>query len=173
MKEFEEIAFICLLTFWWILSFVGQARTPFMSWLRCRDVFHLIPTWRFFAPAPARRDYHVEYRTMSRKGRISRYARAPMIGDRTWLSVVWNPGKRRRKAFNTSVRRIVRCRSSFGEIAARRCVAYLHLLNHLQSLCVDTGEYALQFHILSAADFADDPRVRLVLQSDWHQLDVA
>jgi hypothetical protein len=173
MKGFEEIAFICLVTFWWILSLLGQARTPLMSRLRSRDVFHLIPTWRFFAPAPARRDYHVEYRTMSRKGRISKYVRVPMVNDRTWLSAVWYPSKRRRKAFNTSVRRIVRCRSRFGGDAALRCVAYLHLLNHLQGLCLHTGDYALQFHIISAADFADDPRVRLVLKSDWHRLDIA
>lgn len=171
MKHIEEVALISLLILWWIVSLLGQVKTPFMSRLRSRDVFHLIPTWRFFAPVPARRDYHVEYRTMSRKGRISRYARVPMTSSRTWLSTVWNPGKRRRKSFNTSVRRIVRCRSRFGEAAAFRCVAYLQLLNHLQGLCLDASDRALQFHIISAADFADDPGVRLVLQSDWHHLD--
>ena len=167
----EEVTFILLLAIWWAVSLCGQFKTGFMTRLRGRDVFHLIPNWRFFAPIPARRDYHLEYRTRSRVGRVSPYERIELLRERDWLSTLWNPSKRLRKAFNTSVRRIVKCRSRFGEAASLRCVAYLRLLNYVQSIVADANGYALQFRIVSARDFADDPCVRLTFRSDWHLID--
>ena len=34
--------------------------------LRYRDILHLIPSWRFFAPTPGCRDYHLELRIRKR-----------------------------------------------------------------------------------------------------------
>jgi hypothetical protein len=167
----EEVIFILLLTIWWVISLCGQCKSGFMTRLRAQDVFHLIPNWRFFAPVPARRDYHLEYRTRSRAGRISSYRRIEFLRERDWVTTLWNPSKRLRKAFNTSVRRIVRCRSRFGERASLRCVAYLRLLNYLQSITADPNGYALQFRIVSAADFASDPRIQLTFRSEWHLID--
>ena len=167
----EEAIFILLLAAWWVISLCGQFKPGYMTRLRGQDVFHLIPNWRFFAPTPARRDYHLEFRTRSREGRVSRYERIELLRERDWVTTMWNPSKRLRKAFNTSVRRIVRCRSRFGEPASLRCVAYLRLLNYLQSIVADANGYALQFRIISAADFADDPRIRLTFRSDWHLID--
>jgi hypothetical protein len=164
----DELLFALLLACWWILSLCGQFKTDLVSRLRRQDIFHLIPSWRFFAPVPARRDYHLEYRTRSRDGRISRYQRVEFLRARNWITTLWNPRKRLRKAFNTSVRRIVKCRSRFGEAAALRCVAYLRTLHYLQTVLADKQSYALQFRIVSAADFADDPCLRLTFRSDWH-----
>ena len=167
----EEIIFILVLAVWLVTSLCAQFKTGFMSRLRGQDLFHLIPNWRFFAPVPARRDYHLEYRTRSREGRVSRYERIELLRERDWVTTVWNPRKRLRKAFNTSVRRIVRCRLRFGETSSLRCVAYLRLLNYLQGIATDSNGYALQFRIVSAADFADDPRPRLTFRSDWHLIE--
>jgi hypothetical protein len=166
----EEAFLIVLLSFWLVISFFGQFKTGLVSRLRGQDVFHLIPNWRFFAPVPARRDYHLEYRTFSRGGAPTRYVRVEFLRQRDWLSTIWNPSKRRRKAFNTSVRRIMRCRIRFDEQASRRCVAYLHLLNYLQSTTFDANAYALQFRIIASSDYADDTRVRLAFLSDWHEI---
>jgi hypothetical protein len=142
-----------------------------MTHLRGRDVFRLIPNWRFFAPIPVRRDFHLEYRTRSCQGQVSWYERIELSQERDWVTTVWHPRKRLRRAFTTSVRGIVRCRARFGEPASLQCVAYLRLLNYLQSIVADTNGYALQFRIVSAADFAADPQIQITFQSDWHLIE--
>jgi hypothetical protein len=168
LVRFEEIAIVVLLSFWWLLSLVSQIKDGPLSRFRSKDIFHLLPNWRFFAPVPARRDYHLEYRTRSPKGLVSRYQRVNLLQERIWLTTLWYPRKRLRKSFNTSIRRILRCKARFGEAAALRCVAYLHLLNYLENSVADSRESAFQFRIITSTDYAEDVKIRLALRSDWH-----
>jgi hypothetical protein len=159
---------VAVFSVWWLLSVASQFRLPVVQRMKQRDVFHLIPNWRFFAPVPARRDYNLEYRFLDQHGRITRWTRAPLIGARTTLCLVWYPAKRIRKAFNTSVRRLTRRMSKDGRDAAAHSLAYLGMLNYLQHLEALAGTRALQFRILTSQDFAAHPRPRLVFTSDWH-----
>jgi hypothetical protein len=164
----DELALTVVLGGWLVVSFISQFKCDWISRCRCRDVFHVLPNWRFFAPVPARRDYHLEYRTRSSGGVISRYQRVYLLRERNWLTTFWHPRKRLRKSFNTSIRRILRCKARFGESASLRCVAYLHLLNYLENSIAERTESAFQFRIITSADYAEDPKIRLALLSDWH-----
>jgi len=168
MVRVAEIAVVGLLSAWWVISFLSQFKDGPVSRFRSHDVFHLLPNWRFFAPVPARRDYHLEYRTRCAKGVVSKYQRVIFLQERNWLTTFWHPRKRLRKSFNTSIRRILRCKARFGETASLRCLAYLHLLNYLENSVTRNTERAFQFRIITSADYADDPTIRLVLRSDWH-----
>jgi hypothetical protein len=164
----EEIAVIVMLSVWWIVSLLNQFKDSWTSRFRSSDIFHFLPNWRFFAPVPARRDYHLEYRTRSSKGVVSKYQRMMLLEERSWLTTIWHPRKRLRKTFNTSIRRILCCRTRFGEAASLRCVAYLQLLNYLENSVASDTETAFQFRIITSIDYADDPTIRLALLSDWH-----
>jgi hypothetical protein len=140
-----------------------------MAKLKSKDALHLVPNWRFFAPVPARRDYHLEYRVKTTDLQITRWKRIAFYKERTLLSLVWYPDKRFRKAFNTSVRRITRSVRDHGFETAARSLSYMHLLNYLQARHLAKSARQLQYRIVSSQDFADDPRIRLVFTSSWHQ----
>ena len=136
--------------------------------MRSFDCLHLIPNWRFFAPIPAKKDYHLEYRLKLGESNTTRWERIELVAQRNFWSMFWYPSKRLRKAFNTSVRRIKRRLSDSGFDSASRSVSYLHLLNYLQNSVLINNAKALQFRIISQQDFAKNRKPRLVFTSDWH-----
>jgi len=166
MKAYESIV-LAAFSGWLLLSVAGQFKRPALTAIRYRDVLHLIPNWRFFAPVPARRDYHLEYRLRNAQSQPTRWKRVELLSRRTHWCFFWYPEKRLRKSFNTSVRRLTRIRREYGYDSAARSLAYLHLLNFLQSNAQLKGE-ALQFRIITCQDFAPAP-LRLVFTSNWHK----
>jgi hypothetical protein len=166
MTEALNIAIAVVFTAWAALSGLSQLRPAWLQRLKSRDLLHLIPNWRFFAPNPARRDYHLEYRTLRAGGAPGRWQRVPTIARRSIISIVWHPAKRRRKAFNTLIRRVMRAASEWGQHRAGRSIAYLTVLNHVQrtaGVCEP-----VQFRIVTAQDFCAARPVRLAFTSDWH-----
>ncbi|WP_019202182.1 DUF5819 family protein [Tsukamurella sp. 1534] len=60
----------------------------------------LIPNWRFFAPEPARHDFHVVYRVATAGGTVSPWADASPPAARRWRHAVFFPERRRDKALS-------------------------------------------------------------------------
>jgi hypothetical protein len=155
-------------TLWFLISSCSQFKVKWVSKLRTLDILHLIPNWRFFAPMPARKDYHLEYRIKTKELGTSKWRQIQLTSERSLWCVVWYPQKRLRKSFNTSVRRITRMLFEKGYESTARSIAYLHLLNYLQNRSPAKKANSLQFRIISQQDFADDCKSRLVFTSDWH-----
>lgn len=163
-----EGALIILFAGWWLVSLGGQFKGSAITSLRSKDLLHLIPNWRFFAPVPARKDYHLEVRWTSGQKRVSRWSRVDILPPRHPLrTMLWHPEKRVRKAFNTAVRRITRVLRESGRHRATRSLSYLLMLNFLEHRC-DPDARTIQFRVVSCQDFAETPVVRLVFLSDWH-----
>ncbi|MYT77496.1 hypothetical protein YW3DRAFT_06484 [Streptomyces sp. MnatMP-M77] len=84
---------------WLLLSLVSQhPHQVFDRFRRYDKVGLLIPNWRFFAPQPARHDYHLLFRTIAADGTESDWQAATQIHRRDWAQVVWFPGRRQEKA---------------------------------------------------------------------------
>jgi hypothetical protein len=162
---------IAIFAIWAFLSAASQFKVRWIRSLQTRDVFHLIPNWRFFAPVPARRDYHLEYRTKKGSRNITRWKRIDLKYNRGRWCAVWNPNKRFRKSFNTQVRRLTRILSTGGRVAASHSLAYLTLLSYLQHMVDAQPNSVLQYRIVTCQDFAPKPILKLVFTSDWHALD--
>jgi hypothetical protein len=156
---------------WWAVSVFSQLKNPTVTKLKSKDIFHLLPNWRLFAPVPSRRDYHLEYRYKDDATALTRWKRMNVLSLRNPWQAVWNPRKRLRKAFNTSVRRIARCQRLYGYHAASKSLAYLHLLNYLEHHAFRRNARLLQFRIISAQDYDPSVSTRLVFLSSWHQQD--
>ena len=168
--RFVGWALLGLFAAWWLLSLLGQSKTRHIARVRAFDLFHLIPSCRFFAPRPSCRDYHLEYRLRGPSGLECRWRRIVLAGERSWISVLWHPDKRTRKALSTIVRQLSRYLSRWGDQSTRQSLPYLRLLLFVENnISAQTGE-ALQFRILSSADYAQDCRVRLTFKSDWHSM---
>lgn len=163
-----DITLVAVFGLWWVISALGQRKSPRVSAIKANDVLHLIPNWRFFAPSPARRDYYLEYRLKTLESETPRWRRVMLSCDRSFWCIVWNPEKRIRKAFTTSVRRITRLMRAHGFEVAARSLAYMHLLNYLQNRQAAAKGNQLQFRIVAAQDFADEVRISLVFTSSWH-----
>jgi hypothetical protein len=163
----KEWVLLAVLLGWFLASVLNQFKHPWIAALKPRDLFHLIPNWRFFAPIPARRDYHLEYRLMTNTARVTRWQRVTLLPDQRNWWVIWNPRKRVRKSFNTAVRRIVR-RLRSGYSAAATSVSYLQILHYLEHADFSAKSRRVQFRIVTCQDFAGDPRLRLVFTSSWH-----
>lgn len=84
---------------WFAVTVLSQHPHRVFDRLRPLDkVGLLIPNWRFFAPTPARHDFHLLYRTLSDSGERSQWKAASRINPRAWSQVVWFPGRRQEKA---------------------------------------------------------------------------
>src|SRR6266568_2610173 len=103
--NFADAALLCFFIGWWLVSLVAQWKHERLTAIRSKDLLHLLPNWRFFAPVPARRDYHLEYRLRTVGSQLSRWTRIQILPRRTNRCVLWYPEKRQRKAFNTLIRR--------------------------------------------------------------------
>ena len=169
MLDTIHILFLAVLSVWWLISLISNWKYEKMKKFRSKDIFHLIPNYRFFAPVPAKKDYHLEYRIQTKASEYSKWKRIEFLSSRNFLSTFWYPDKRLRKSFNTSVRRITKMLSEYDYETTARSNSYLHLLNYLQNRNTAKNSKALQFRIVSQQDFAYNSKPKLVFTSDWHK----
>lgn len=167
MEHLVEYILAAVFLVWWILSFISQLNTKVRKKFN-RQIFHLIPNYRFFAPLPISRDYHLEYRVLSRHLRPTKWKRVEFYGERSLFSTLWYPDKRKRKCFNTYAKRIIRVIRAYNKKAAKRSISYKHLVTYLQNLNEGKNSVGLQFRIISERSNDVDREARLVLASDWH-----
>jgi hypothetical protein len=83
---------------WLVVTLLSQHPNRVFDRLRSLDpIGMMIPNWRFFAPFPARHDYHVLYRTLSVSGEQSEWKQASSITPRAWSHAAWFPKRREEK----------------------------------------------------------------------------
>jgi len=167
MQNISEWCFAILLFTWWIFSFISQFNDKIRKFFG-QGMFHLIPNYRFFAPIPIRRDFHLEYRLIKPSLRTTAWTRIHFFSERTALSILWYPDKRMRKSFNTYVRRIIRILSSSNPKAVSKTTSYRHIVNYLQNNEAAINSKGFQFKIVSEQTFDKTAKSRVVLLSDWH-----
>ena len=79
-----------------ILTLYSQFPVDSISRTRAKDDFSLIPTWRFFAPSPARSDFVLFYRV--RNSEFGDWVELTPTPKRHWYHAVWDPTHRNQKA---------------------------------------------------------------------------
>ena len=163
-----NLVLIPLFSVWFLLSVLAQTKSKCIDSFKSKDLFKLIPNWRFFAPIPVRTDYHLEYRLLRCNNNITPWKKVLQRTPRNFWCFIWYPEKRFRKALNTSVRRIDKISSISGRQAAVRSYAYLGILYYLQNFCSQHLGNALQFRIVSKQDFASNRSSTLIFKSRWH-----
>ncbi|NUP45500.1 MAG: hypothetical protein HOY76_52850 [Streptomyces sp.] len=65
---------------------------------RTRDLYSMVPNWRFFAPNPAVHDFHYTYRTLDLDGTTSEWSEIEMIAPRRLHQAFWFASRRPEKA---------------------------------------------------------------------------
>ncbi|MFP8963445.1 hypothetical protein ACLIYP_23260 [Streptomyces nanhaiensis] len=65
---------------------------------REKDLFSLVPNWKFFAPNPATHDYHYLYRTLDENRETSAWIELELIQNRKMSQAFWFSSRRTEKA---------------------------------------------------------------------------
>jgi hypothetical protein len=139
--------------------------------LRRRDLFGIVPDWRFFAPTPAKLDYHLLYRDRLADGTATDWTEVSVTPARRWYCCLWNPFRRDRKALFDLTTEIARIAVYDGARYVPGSVAYLALLSYISALPRLPGSIMTQFCLM-----ASDPSEVLkppepVIVSDTHWLE--
>ncbi|KXP07375.1 hypothetical protein HWD35_08645 [Tsukamurella tyrosinosolvens] len=128
----------------------------------------LIPNWRFFAPEPARHDFHVVHRTVGTDGGVTEWRETVPSRRRTWRHALFFPERRRDKALS-DVCTEVGVAASRGDVETK--AAYRMLREFVRASVVgaagdDSGPdlEGFQFAVIrySGYDDSEDPQHVLV-----------
>lgn len=148
---------------WLVLTALSQHPHRMFDRFRRHDPLGLmLPNWRFFAPEPARHDFHVLHRVRRASGTTSPWVLSTRIAPRVVQHAVWFPGRRREKAmFDISNELILQMTGNNGQVVDTP--AYRTLCRHVESVVrEDTSEdpptgfqFVLAQH--SGHDESEDP----------------
>ncbi|WP_329410292.1 hypothetical protein OG563_47030 [Nocardia vinacea] len=116
---------------WFLATALSQHPHPMFQRLRQADpTALLIPNWRFFAPEPARSDFHVLYR-LDTTGSTTAWTDIPAAAPRIWRETVWFPRRRHDKALFDICADILDTVANHPAVATRTS-AYTLLREHVR-----------------------------------------
>ncbi|AQU65091.1 hypothetical protein ACFTTN_26770 [Streptomyces niveus] len=81
-----------------VTTLAAQHPHPAFELAREKDVFSLVPNWKFFAPNPATHDFHYLYRTLDEDRQTSAWVELDLITNRKMIQAFWFSSRRREKA---------------------------------------------------------------------------
>jgi hypothetical protein len=133
------------------------------SRLRQRDIFGLVPEWKFFAPIPGRGDFHFLYRDFYPEG-CTAWTEIEVGGRRRWWNFLWHPNRRDRKAAFDAAREMYRFMMPEHQSQLQVSVPYLSLLCYVCGQARTLIPLQTQFLLLySEAAYADgEPQISLL-----------
>ena len=130
------------------------------------DVFNLIPKWTFFAPHPGRHDYHIVYRDYDEHDMpISDWRELLEYSRRPFLSALWHPGKRYRKAVIDCCQSIIQNQAENAPLT----IPYLLLLSVVMKKAPADGALGRNYAVIATRRLATT-HPELVLLSKMHTI---
>lgn len=148
-----------------MIVYVPSLKNRIRRW----DSIGLIPQWNFFAPNPARHDFHLLFRDRLQDGTITEWTEVASIAQRPNWGIVWNPGKRRNKALFDAVTDLaMHVKDSLP--ALELSIPYLTLLNYVSGLPRFAGESFTQFLIMCSGSSDQGQKPELLYLSKLHSL---
>lgn len=163
--SFLVVGFLAL----WLAMTVGLQLPKVRPWLRSKDWAVVVPEYRFFAPTPARGDFHLVFRDYFADGQTTEWTELLTIGPRHLHHVVWNPSKRERKALFDAVVQILDAKPKNPAMLAVT-VPYLLLLDHVSSIARTVHPTATQFAVMHSDGWFGEQAPEALLVSGMHKL---
>lgn len=168
-----ELAVAAFFGAWLAATVVNQFDLAAWQRVKAWDWFALVPRWTFFAPRPARTDFHLFYRDVMEGDAVGDWREVPLVPPRSpSLRGVWNPAKRRKKVFIDAVRGIVEIAAKLEDepYAVKVTLPYLLLLNHVAALPRGPEVRARQFLVSESYGWFAEAPPRVVFHSDAHRV---
>lgn len=167
-----NVAAILFFALWLLLTIFNQFNLKWAKQIKTQDVFHLLPSWTFFAPNPGTSDYHIVYRTMDDNKNISAFIEIPLHNNRQLTHACWNSSKRTKKALTDLVMSLKKLCvvEDLKKEKLQVSFSYIALLNFLTHIEKSTSVKFIQFAILESKGFNDPNQPQLLICSDFHHV---
>jgi hypothetical protein len=138
--------------------------------LRVRDIWGLLPEWRFFAPNPIEADLRLLYRDFASADARGVWTEPPVLHGRRWWHFLWNPEKRINKSLFDAMNEVQTL--ALASDARVFSPSYLLLLNVVSNIRRTWPARQVQFAVamVYGKACAGDPAV--VFVSQRHDLEV-
>lgn len=152
------------------ITLFGQLPNEGFQRVRSRDYFSLVPTWRFFAPVPARADYQIFMRAFSAEC-ASSWHELHVPPPRTLGHLFWAPQHREQKAVFDVVTELMRVFPYVDGDSVNSLPQYRLLEAHIVSEARLIEDFAthdtVQFTILATGgfDLSVDPSILFISRS--------
>jgi hypothetical protein len=163
---------------WLVLTVVFQFMRPSPRWIKHHRLIpkHVIPKWTFFAPSPGSVDYRIvfqDYRTEDEP--VGSVREIPLHVRRSVIHAIWNPDKRRRKAFFDIAQQMQQMQEmqqyplrSAG-LGVQMTTPYLAILNVVMEATASSIDAKYRrFLIVYTSGFDGDVIPRPVFASNFH-----
>ncbi|MFE2945151.1 hypothetical protein ACFXKG_39910 [Streptomyces sp. NPDC059255] len=152
-----------------LATVAAQHPHPAFDRSRARDLFSLIPNWKFFAPNPAVHDFHYVYRTLEPGGGTSDWREIELIEPRRMSQAFWFATRRSEKAVFDICTAILQMAVKGGPGDVQNSSSYEVLVQFIRKTILDTpgtgaGVQGFQFAVVRAAghDETEDPETLFV-----------
>ncbi|EKX67238.1 DUF5819 family protein [Streptomyces ipomoeae] len=158
-----------------LLTLAAQHPNHEFNRVRTRDVFSMLPNWRFFAPNPAMYDYHFLYRTVHADGSTSNWHDISGIEDRKPMHIIWFPTRRADKSVFDACQEMLQLLDN-GFPSAVRTPGYRLVVEHVRARVTARGETAdkargFQFALASGTGYDLRHKPQLMFVSPYVPLD--
>ena len=117
----------------WLLA-TAASQHPHRAFDRCRDFDPtglLVPNWRFFAPEPAKHDFHLLHRVLTADERQTQWQETTPISPRRSVHAVFFPARRREKAMFDICNELIML-MAIPRLDLARTVPFELLRNHVE-----------------------------------------
>ena len=159
-----------VLGIWLLVSAVLQIPLERLQRLRAWDLASLIPQWSFFAPHPATGDLHLLYRDRLDSRAWTPWTELNVSAGCAWWNTVWNPQRRRTKAFFDAATLLLREEAQTGPICVKASVPYLLLLSFVTAVPRAIACRETQFLLMKSTARRDSPAFETLFVSGLHKL---
>jgi hypothetical protein len=164
-------ALACAVVLLWLLATLVYQYGPVQIAIDRRTPFKLLPSWAFFAPNPAYRDYYLVARELRRDGTLGPCTHIGPSPDCRLSHLVWNPAKRPVRILQDAMQSIKRIRKwSPSEQVVQCSLPYLLLLHYVTTQ-YECGPEAIatQFAVVETSG-REGQRIWISFVSGFHRL---
>ncbi|EHM28124.1 MULTISPECIES: hypothetical protein [Streptomyces] len=149
-----------------LTTLAAQHPHPAFERGRNKDLFSLVPNWKFFAPNPATHDYHYLYRTLDENRETSPWVELDLIENRRMIQAIWFSSRRTEKAVfdicSAIIKNIAKGEDPTGSPSFRVLAEFIRKqIRDAQDVSAARG---FQFSVVRASghDDSEDPEVLYV-----------
>lgn len=164
-------AIVCILGLWLIATILDHLPVKLREFIGNELISSLIPSWNFFAPIPGTHDYRLLYRDQLEDGSIGVWKELTFADERNFLSFLWNPNKRGKKALfdlTTTLAQMI-INSDAAPDLVKISIPYLTLLNFISNVPRSKLSTATQFLLMESSMSEKEPSI--IFLSGLHTLE--
>ena len=159
---------VCLFSLWFLASVLVYVPN-LTKIIRSHDRLGLIPRWNFFAPNPARHDFHLLFRDQLPDGSMTEWREVASIAERRYWNFIWNPTKRKNKSLFDAINELL-MHAKFSMPALKASIPYLTLLNYVSGLSRFGPVRFTQFLVMRSAGNQLRQKSEILFLSELHSL---